>query len=103
MITGVEQNRVRSLRPNTIESEQFFPEFRCRPCEHPSQRPVITIIEKTDKRFQPLRFLPEIPRRPNQLLQLGLRRASNPLDRKNSLPAQVAERLLHVCPRRVLG
>src|ERR1039458_3113578 len=102
VIAGIQQNRVRGLRPYTVEREQFVAEFGGWPREHPRERPAVTLIEKAHKRFQPLRFLPEVTRRANQLLKLRLRRAPDSVDRQKPHFPKIAERLLNVRPRSVL-
>src|SRR5208282_145582 len=69
VIAGIQQNRVSGLGPHTIEREQFAAEFAGWPREHPRQRTSITLVEKGHKRFQALRFLPEVARGANQLLK----------------------------------
>src|SRR6266849_4993562 len=102
VIAGIQQNRVRRLRPYAVEREQLVAKFGRWPREHPRQRPAVTLIEKAHKRFQPLRFLPEVTRRANQLLKLRLRRTPDSADRQKPRFPKVAERPLNVCPRSVL-
>src|SRR5713101_7592635 len=102
VIAGIQQNRVRRLRPYPIEREQFVAEFARWAREHPGQRPAVTLIEKAHKRFQPLRLLSEVTRRANQLLKFRLRRAPDSADRQKPRFPKVAERPLNVCPRSVL-
>src|SRR5713226_169660 len=102
VIAGIQQNRVRRLRSYPVEREQFLPKFGRWPREHPRKRPAVTLIEKAHKRFQPLRFLPEVTRRANQLLKLRLRRAPDSADRQKPRSPKVAERPLNVRPRSVL-
>ena len=61
-----------------------------------------TLIEKAHKRFQPLRFLPEVTRRANQLLKLRLRRAPDSANGQKPRFPKVAERSLNVRPGSVL-
>ncbi len=103
MIAGIQQNRVGGLWPDAIERQQFVAEFSRRSGQHARQRAAVALIEKVHEGFQPLRFLPEVARRTDQLLQLRLRCAANSADRKKSRSPEVAQRLLNVCPRRVLG
>src|ERR1700687_378635 len=98
VIAGIQKNRVCGLWPHTIEREQFVAEFSRWPCEHPLKRSVVALIEKTHKSFQPLRFLPEVTRRANQLLKLMLRRATDSADGQQSRSPKIAERLLNICP-----
>ena len=84
MIAGIQQNRVRGLRPYAIERQQFVAEFSRWSREHARQRAAVALIEKVHEGFQPLRFLPEVARRTDQLLQLRLRRAADSADRQKS-------------------
>ena len=102
MIAGIQQNRVRSLRPYAIEREQFVAEFGGWLREHPLERSAVTLIEKAHKRFQPLRFLPEVTCRADQLLKLRLRRAPDSAGGQKVRFPEVAERLLNVRPGSVL-
>src|SRR6266446_952145 len=102
VIAGIQQNRVGGLRPYTIDGEQFVAELGGWLREHPLERSAVTLIEKAHKRFQPLRFLPKVTRRANQLLKLRLRRAPDSADGQKPRSPKVAERPLNVRPRSVL-
>src|SRR5260370_12368241 len=84
VIAGIQQNRVRSLRPYAIEREQFVAEFGGWLREHPLERSAVTLIEKAHKRFQPLRFLPEVTRRADQFLKRRLTTAPDSAARPNA-------------------
>jgi hypothetical protein len=99
MIAGIKKNGVGGLWPNSIQRKQFFAQFRRGPREHSLQRTAITRIEKSNESFQPLRFLPEVSRRANQLFKLMQRRSANSSDRQKPCSSQVAKRLFDVGPR----
>ncbi len=102
MIARVQQNRIRRLRPYTIKREQFVTELARWPREHSFERSAVTPIEKAHKRFQPLRFLPEVPRRADQLLKFRLRRAPDSADAQKPCSPKVGKRLLNIRPCSVL-
>ena len=102
VIAGIQQNRVGGFRPYTIDGEQFFAELGGWLREHPLERSAVTLIEKAHKCFQPLRFLPEVTRRANQLLKLLLRGAPDSVNGQKPRLPKVAERLFNICPRSVL-
>src|ERR1700674_273292 len=103
VIAGIQQNRVGGFRPYTIEREQFVAELGGWLREHSLERSPITSIEKAHKCFQPLGFLPEITRWADQLLKVTPRRAPDSADGQKPRFPKVAERLLNVRPRSVLG
>src|SRR5271170_5021022 len=76
-IARVEQDRVGGLRSYTVQLQQLPAQLRSRSGEHSLQRSSIASTEKCHEVFQPLRLLPEITGRANQLLQLRQRDLAN--------------------------
>src|SRR5271165_2402015 len=103
MIPGIQQNRVGGLRPDTVKGEELCAEFGCRYGKHPRKRSAKLVIEKSDKRFQPPCFLPEVACGANEFLQLRLRSAPDSRDRQKPRFTKIAESLLNIYPRRILG
>src|SRR5258708_5961737 len=102
MIARIQKDRIRRLRPHTIEREQFVAEFARWPREHSFERSAITLIEKVHKRFQPLRFLPKVPRWANQLLKRRPRGAPDSTDGQEPCSSKVGKCFFNIRPCSVL-
>ena len=102
MIAGVEQDGVGGLRAHAAERQEFRAELVHGLGEHAVERATILFVKKTDERLQPLRLLPEISRRPDQLLQSSQRNLAKPLHAEGTRAAQVDDCFFHVAPVGVL-
>src|SRR5947209_1302888 len=61
MISRIEQNGIGSFRSHAIQGQQLSAKLLCFLGEHAIQRAAVFFIQISDKGFQTLGFLPEVP------------------------------------------
>jgi|SRR5882724_1172544 len=68
MVPGVEQDGVRGLWPNAVQSQQLSPQFFRGPGKHAVKRSAVFVIQKGKECFEISRLLAEISRWTDQVL-----------------------------------
>jgi hypothetical protein len=71
MVSGIEQYGIGGLRAHSMEVEEFFAKMIRGLREQFRQRALVLLIEKLNKKFQPLGLLTEITSGTNQALEFG--------------------------------